>query len=99
MSDSIPHATSVRLFKGPDRKKQCLEIKINLSDVAPGVIAGEHCFCGYGVADRAEFAKSVLKELKSEQEDGTTLVHEMLDKAIRSALENGEEGFTEEPAS
>ena len=38
-----------------------------------------------------EFAQDVLTELWREEEDGTTLVHLCLDKAIERAAENGSE--------
>lgn len=39
------------------------------------------------------FAKEVLHALRDEEEDGTTVVHEMLDKAIVNAIEAGAEGI------
>jgi hypothetical protein len=44
------------------------------------------------IANVKKFAKAVFQELKEEQEDGTTLVHEMFDSAIQNALEDGAEG-------
>ena len=41
------------------------------------------------------FAKDVLNELLSEEEDGTTLVHRMLDEAANNAIENGSEYIEE----
>lgn len=55
---------------------------------------GEH---GYSVTDAAEFARAIVGELRAEEEDGTTLVHRMLDKASTRALENGAEGIAEAP--
>lgn len=45
------------------------------------------------VTDHDAFAKEVLSALKDEEEDGTTIVHEMLDKAVNMAIENGAEGI------
>ena len=45
------------------------------------------------VADAVVLASEVVRELKCEEEDGTTLVHEMFDKAIERAFETGAEGF------
>ena len=40
------------------------------------------------------FAKDVVRELESEQEDGTTSVHLLLDKAFKGAVDNGSEHCT-----
>lgn len=45
------------------------------------------------VADRAVWAREVVRELNSESEDGTTLVHLMFDKAFLQAAEQGAEGI------
>lgn len=45
------------------------------------------------VTDQDAFAKEILRELRREEEDGTTLVHLMLDKAAERAVENGAEGI------
>lgn len=45
------------------------------------------------ITDRAKFVQAMIEELKSEEEDGTTLVHVMLDKAAERAVENGAEGI------
>lgn len=44
------------------------------------------------ITDKEAFAKAVLHELRREEEDGTTLVHRMLDKAMLRAIEQGCEG-------
>lgn len=44
------------------------------------------------VTDRAVFARSVLEALKDEQEDGTTLVHEAIDKAFEYVVDQGLDG-------
>ena len=53
-------------------------------------------FCPDGIwteiNNKKEFAKEVLKSLKHEQEDGTTVVHKLFEDAINMALENGAEG-------
>ena len=41
------------------------------------------------VLDGAGFAKDVFRELDREEEDGTTAVHRLLDKAISAAVDNG----------
>jgi hypothetical protein len=47
----------------------------------------------YYVEDKKEMLKSLYYELCREEEDGTTLVHEMLDKAVINCLEQGAEGI------
>lgn len=42
------------------------------------------------------FAKDVLSELEDEQEDGTTIVHLMIDDAIFRAIENGSLAISDE---
>ena len=43
--------------------------------------------------DRA--AEEIVRELEREAEDGTTVVHTLLDKAAFAAWEQGGEGFSE----
>lgn len=45
------------------------------------------------VTDEAVWAKEVCRALEREEEDGTTLVHLMLDKAVMQAFESGAEGI------
>jgi hypothetical protein len=45
------------------------------------------------ITDAAEFAKAILHELAEEDDEGTTMVHEMLDKAAEDATEPGAEGI------
>jgi len=54
---------------------------------------------GYGqgeveITDKDQFVAEVVMELKSEEEDGSTLVYRMLDKAVTNALENGAQGVS-----
>lgn len=67
-----------------------------MSEVDPGCIASEECFNGYKVSDRDAFVLSVEYRLRDEEGDGTTLVHKMIDSAISSAIENGDDGFIDE---
>ncbi len=41
------------------------------------------------------FAEALVGELKEEKEDGTTLIHGLLDMAIGAAVETGAEGIAE----
>ncbi len=45
------------------------------------------------INDPDKFAEEVCRQLQEEQEDGTTPVHTMLDKAIYEAVEQGAEGI------
>lgn len=44
------------------------------------------------VTDHAQFARAVVRELTAESEDGTTLVHKLLDGVAVEFLENGADG-------
>ena len=43
----------------------------------------------YRIIDREGFAKDILNQLMSEEEDGTTCVHLMLDKAVVDMVNSG----------
>ena len=43
----------------------------------------------YKITNEEAFANDILQELLAEEDDGTTLVHKMLDKAADNAIENG----------
>lgn len=45
------------------------------------------------IVDLNTWCKEVVIELNREKEDGTTLVHEMFDKAFQNAAESGAEGI------
>lgn len=49
----------------------------------------------YVVTDIAVFIEAVVDELHKEEEDGSTLIHRMLDRAILDAISNGAEGVEE----
>ena len=46
-------------------------------------------FAHYTVTDATAFAHDVARELNSEDEQGTTAIHSLLDTAIQNAIENG----------
>jgi hypothetical protein len=51
----------------------------------------------YGLGDiritnRQVFLKEVLNEINAESEDGSTMLHHMLDQAVSNAIENGAMG-------
>lgn len=45
------------------------------------------------VTDQSVFAREIVHRLLAEEEDGITLVHLMLDKAVEQAIEYGAEGI------
>lgn len=47
----------------------------------------------FKVTDTSEFAKSFVRALNAEEEDGTTLVHNMLDAAVDLCVNSGFEGI------
>lgn len=47
------------------------------------------------LTDIPAFAKALVGALNDEDEEGTTLIHQMFDKAINDTLENGAEGIDE----
>lgn len=53
----------------------------------------ETCKIPVTVSDKLLFASEVKTELLKEEEDGTNLIHIMLDSAIYNALENGSDGL------
>lgn len=53
------------------------------------------------VSDPKVWMRSVAQALEHEEEDGSTMLTEVLDKAVAHAVNNGEEGveFLDEPAT
>lgn len=49
----------------------------------------------FKIVDNNGFSNNIINELLSEEEDGTTLVHRMLDEAVNNAIENGSEYIEE----
>jgi hypothetical protein len=47
------------------------------------------------VSDAAAFAPYLVTALSEESEDGTTMIHKMLDRAIIDACEQGAEGVSD----
>ncbi|HEV2570952.1 MAG TPA: hypothetical protein VGU72_04380 [Beijerinckiaceae bacterium] len=45
------------------------------------------------IVDAGAFAEAIYRQLRAEEEDGTTVVHRMLDDAIEEAVEYGAEGI------
>ena len=51
------------------------------------------------VADADEFARSVVRRLEREAEDGTNAIHLLLDTAFNEVAERGEDGLAEREKS
>lgn len=49
------------------------------------------------ITDAGAFAKELVRVLNREDEQGTTMIHRMMDSAIVEALEQGAEGIEEHP--
>jgi len=45
------------------------------------------------ITDADKLAEAIAEQIDDEEEDGTTLVHRMIDKAALRAIENGAEGI------
>jgi len=58
-------------------------------ELNPRDFGGEHNYFAKHITDVDQFAKDVEYELNREDEDGTTLVHTMLDDAMAKAIDNG----------
>lgn len=49
----------------------------------------------FRISDLPEFAKSLVRRLNEEEEDGTTLIHRCFDKAMEQVIEQGDEGVSD----
>lgn len=82
-------------------KKSPLKLQIKDGELIISIGIDTLCFAtqseilDFKIINNIGFAKDILNELESEEEDGTTLVHRMLDSAANNAIENGSE-FVEE---
>ena len=47
------------------------------------------------ITDKKQFLASLTRQLEFQDEDGSTLMHEMFDSAVTAMLENGELGVDE----
>jgi len=57
-----------------------------------------HCKSFLSVTDEDVFAKSILRRMNDEGEDGSTLITRMFDMAFECVVEQGDDGFGfEEP--
>lgn len=70
-----------------------LSISIGVDVLAHAVTMGAGGMGELTVTDADVFAGELVHALKSEEEDGTTPVHRMLDKVSKHAAEQGAEGI------
>lgn len=73
------------------------QIRIGVSVAnLPTIIAGSPAWSDeFVVSDVGEAARSIVRRLNEEEEDGTTLIHRAIDQAAENALEQGDDGFDE----
>lgn len=72
-----------------------LKISIGVALLAWAVQSQDQWPAEFEVTDLREFAHSMRYRLQKEEEDGTTPVHRMLDKAAQDVLEQGDDGVDE----
>lgn len=84
------HGLSVDIVHGR------LVIAIGVDALMTAVDGGPHApeDLGYRIDSRDGFAADILSALRDEEEDGTTLVHVMLDTATEKALDGGSTNVT-----
>lgn len=81
--------------------KNVLTIKIGAKRLATALEANPHLYnpetgrAAYRVKNKQKFSEEVCSALLDEEEDGTTLVHKMLDEAMNNAIEQGSESVEE----
>lgn len=68
-------------------------IRIPASYVRHSVSVMDYFEDGARVTNTKTFCSEILRTLNQETEDGTTLIHTMLDSAIEEAVEQGAEGI------
>jgi hypothetical protein len=72
-----------------------IKVKVDVLQNAMRMNPRDDSYAHYKVTDAALFAHDVASWLNSEDEDGTTLVHTMLDAGIAAAIDNGSEHVEE----
>jgi hypothetical protein len=73
-------------------------IRVPISTIQYAVCAALE-YCNVEVTDEQQAAKSIVRYLNDEDEEGSTVIHFALDKALRNAVEQGEEGFSDARAT
>jgi hypothetical protein len=78
-----------------------IKVKVSVLQDAMRMNPSDDSYAHYRVTDATAFAVDVANWLNAEDEQGTTLVHQMLDQGIAAAIDNGsehvEEGERAEP--
>lgn len=72
-----------------------LKISIGIALLAFAVQGSDQWPEEFRVTDIRDFAKSMLRRLRDEEEDGTTPVHRMFDAVADQILEQGDDGVDE----
>lgn len=70
-----------------------VHISVGVKTLAHAVTAGRYGMRSLTVTEPAVFAGEVVSVLKQEEEDGSTLIHGMFDKAASIAADQGAEGI------
>lgn len=67
-------------------------IRVDIATIQTVMDGGYSCNAypeRYKVTDTAAFAKEIVRELNSEDEEGTTPIHKLFDAAINEAINQG----------
>lgn len=80
------------MIKFSQTKSGDITIRISGGALRHAVKAADIYPEGSRVTNTKIFSDAVLCEMESEEEDGTTLAHIMLDQAMERAIENGASG-------
>lgn len=71
------------------------KVLAHATNICPALYDAENDRGRYSVTDPAAFAADVLREINHEKEDGSTILTDLLDKAVERAIEQGAEGVEE----
>lgn len=73
-------------------KDGCIVIRVRIANLQAIMDGGYACNAyttRWKVTDTVGFAKEISSELNDEDEEGTTMIHRMFDRAILQAIERG----------
>lgn len=85
MTEAQKHPLTVEVADGK------LVISIGVETLAFATWHADDVFeRGDRIADVDAFGRDVARQLRQEEDDGTTPVHRLLDQAVRDGLENGD---------
>jgi hypothetical protein len=77
-------------------KNKVLNISIGIDQLCHACSIGRRYGLGdIEITDKKLFVEGIVQQLKSQDHDGSTVVHAMLDNAVNEMLENGELGLDE----